>query len=96
MTIIDLTRPTPVSIAKVGRERKQCTVDYGSQKCGKPAKWRVVMACCGHNDFLCNPCLEMGQHGPAHPKPGEDYYGCEGCSTLHPTWKSAVKEVIKL
>lgn len=96
MTVIDA--PAPSTWANYVRERRNCQADYGGVKCNKPAKWRIVMACCGHNDFLCHECLSIAQ-APLPPqavKEDVDYFGCEGCATLHPSWNSAVKEVTKL
>jgi hypothetical protein len=73
-----------------------CRAQYGAQRCGNKAKWKIIMSCCGFSDFLCDDCLANAQNTDKKLPSWNDYIGCEGCAKLHPTWTSAVKEIVSI
>jgi hypothetical protein len=83
--------PDTSSLEKLFKGDITCKVTYGTEVCGKPAQWKIIMACCGASDFFCAECFQEA----ATTKPlfdVADYFMCSSCHKTHHTWSQAVKE----
>jgi hypothetical protein len=103
-----ITAPDTERLEKLFKDDLTCRMVYGLEVCGAPAQYKIIMACCGGSDFLCAECLAEASR-PQMPRgtllkspfmtvTDEDrgYFGCGLCSTMHQSWKAAVKETIRL
>lgn len=73
---------------------KLCQVLYGLEHCGNPAKWKIIMTCCGGSDFLCHDCLQ--DVSQTEPSARPDYFACGLCGKTHHSWRRGVKEVSRI
>lgn len=103
-----ITAPDTEAFERLFKDGLTCKMAYGNEVCGKPAQWKVIMACCGASDFFCAECFTDAAT-PQLPRgtliktpwktvtdqaPG--YFGCSHCLKVHDTFAQAVKEKIKL
>lgn len=89
-----LILPGKTAVEDLLKKPLLCQVLYGLEHCDKPATWKVVMACCGGSDFLCEQCMvDAAKTAPNQPN---DYFGCGLCGVTHHSWKRGVKEVMRI
>ncbi len=53
-----ITAPDTETLTKLFNEGLTCRVSYGTEVCGKPAQWKIIMSCCGASDFMCSECYQ--------------------------------------
>jgi hypothetical protein len=84
--------PDTANLEKLFQGDLKCKVTYGTQVCGKPAHWKVILKCCGVSEFYCPECYQSMATTPDLTS----WFECSHCHTTTRRWNDICREASRM
>lgn len=92
-----LVLPGGQTLDKLFGHDQKCNVLYGLEPCPNRAQWKVIMACCGGSDFLCNECFaDASDDSKPRESDPTKWFACGMCGKSHRRWRDGISEARRM